>query len=193
MQANLTQQIDLQNSEIVALNQQIQTAQKATENIRTSLKQSIENQSQVVYMLNKQILAGRIAAHDLFVSKFAWIEEFGNMFIDAELTPQSSNRALKVIKKKLDSVKTKKFISNLKEIINKYYDNLIERLVRECPSISESELTIFALLYANLSHRIISFILNIQPQSVYNAKSSIKRKFEHSNHSLLKEINCIYS
>lgn len=192
MQACLTQQIDLQNSEIVALNQQIQTEQKATENIRTSLKQSIENQSQVVSMLNKQILAGRIAAHELFISKYAWIEEFGNMFIDAELTPQSSNRALKVLKKKLDIVKTKKFISDLKEIINKYYNNLIERLVQECPSISESELTIFALLYANLSPRIISFILNIQPQSVYNAKSSIKRKLEHSNHSLLIEINNIY-
>ena len=32
-----------------------------------------------------------------------------------------------------------------------------------------------------------------QPQSVYNAKSSIKRKLEHSNRSLLSEIGNIYS
>ncbi|MDE6427760.1 MAG: hypothetical protein K2K59_02275 [Muribaculaceae bacterium] len=193
MQANLTQEIDRQRLEISTLNNQIQTEQEATENIRTTLTQSIENQSQVVSKLNKQILDGRAAAHELFISRFAWIEDLGNVFIDADLTTQSSNRALKGLKKKLDSVKTKKFISELKEIINKYYNNLIERLVTECPSISESELTIFALLYVNLSPRIISFILNIQPQSVYNAKSSIKRKLEHSNRSLLSEISNIYS
>lgn len=193
MQTNLRIEIDKQKLEITTLNNQLQTEKKTTENIRTSLKQSIENQSQVVTMLSEQILSGRIAAHELFISKYAWIEEFGNMFIDAELTPTSANRALKELKKRLDSVKTNKFISDLKEIINKYYDNLIERLGRGCPSISKSELTIFALLYANLSPRIISFILNIQPQSVYNAKSSIKRKLEHTNQALLKEISTIYA
>lgn len=159
--------------------------------IQAKFKQESDQQKHKATLLNEQLLSGRIAAQELFMSKYAWIEEFGNIFIDAEITHTSASRALKELRERLDAVKTKDFILNLKAVINRYFDNLMVRVSRECPSITESEQTILALLCANLSPRIISFILNIQPQSVYNAKSSVKRKLEHNSPALLQEIKGI--
>ncbi|MDO5396282.1 MAG: hypothetical protein Q4F07_10025 [Bacteroidales bacterium] len=101
--------------------------------------------------------------------------------MDAELSPASAHRAMKDMNNRLSAVKTEEFISGLKDVINKYYNNLLDRISRECPSISDGEQTILALLCGRLSPRIISFILNIKPQTVYNAKSAIKRKLKNSS------------
>ncbi|MDE6535903.1 MAG: helix-turn-helix transcriptional regulator [Muribaculaceae bacterium] len=158
----------------------------------TEMQANLNQQQQEVNALNQQVKDGRIDAQKLFMSQFAWIEELGNIFIDAEASKASTNRAMKDLKKRLDTVKTTEFIDNLKEVINGYCDNLIDRVKSECPSITDSERTILALLCANLSTRIISFILNITPRTVYNAKSSIKRKLENNAPSILQELHSIY-
>lgn len=156
--------------------------------MQANLNREIDNKNQEVISLNHQIHKGRIAAQELFMSKYAWIEELGNIFIDAELSKTSTTRAMNDLKKRLDTVKTRQFIDHLIEVINKYCNNLINRVKSECPAITESERTILALLCANLSTRIISFILNIKPQSIYNAKYSIKRKLEKHSPSILQEL-----
>ena len=159
--------------------------------LQVGLKNEIDKKNREVTALNQQIHNGQIAAQELFMSKYAWIEEIGNIFIDAELSKASTNRAMKDLKKRLDTVKTRQFIDHLIEVINKYFNNLMERVKSECPSVTDSERTILALLCANLSPRIISFILNINPQSIYNAKYSIKRKLEKNSPSLLQELGKI--
>lgn len=67
----------------------------------------------------------------------------------------------------------------------------MERVRSECPAITDSERTILALLCANLSIRIISFILNITPRTIYNAKYSIKRKLEKYSPEILHELSDI--
>lgn len=130
---------------------------------------------------------------ELFMSKYSWIEELGNIFIDAESSKVSTDRAMKDLKKRLDTVKTQQFIDQLTDVINKYNHNIINRTKSECPAITDSELKILALLCANLSTRIISFILNITPRTVYNAKSSIKRKLEEHTPEILSELCIIFT
>ncbi|MCX4331343.1 MAG: hypothetical protein OSJ24_03995 [Muribaculaceae bacterium] len=160
--------------------------------MRANLKREIDNQKQEVATLTRQIQAGHLAARQLFTAKYAWIEELGNLMIDTESSKLSSEKALQKIKQRLDSVKTKKFTSNLIDVVNSHCNNIIDRVARECPAISDSEQTILALLYADLSPRIISFILNIKPQSIYNAKSSIKHKLEKHAPALLHELKHIF-
>lgn len=204
MQAELMREIDHRNNEVLTLNQKIQAEQMSVREMQSVLNQEREshhqtvialnqergNHQQTVLTLNQQINRGQTAAQELFISKYAWIEELGNIFIDAE-TSKASNRAMKDLKKRLDTVKTRKFIEHLIEVINKYCNNLIKRVENECPAITESELTILALLCANLSTRIISFILNITPRRVYNAKYSIKRKLEKDSPEILHELHTI--
>lgn len=140
--------------------------------------------------LKKEIDRQNNEVQELFLSKYAWIEELGNIFIDAESSKASTNRAMKDLKKRLDTVKTQQFTENLIEVINKYNHNIINRAKSECPAITDSEQRILALLCANLSTRIISFILNITPRTVYNAKYSIKRKLENNAPETLSEL-CI--
>lgn len=145
-----------------------------------------------IHSLREQIQSANIAAQALFMDKYSWIEELGNIFLDAEASKTATNRAMKGIKKRLESVKNTQFLPQLIDVINHYRGNLINRIIIECPSISESERNIIALLCANLSTRIVSFILDIKSQSIYNAKSSIKRKLETSHPEFLKEMSDIF-
>ncbi len=136
----------------------------------------------------------RRLSYQTFLNQFSWIEKLGNIYLDAEASKSTTtDRAIKDIKKNLDEVRTKQFIPSLINLINQYRNNLIERISTECPSILKSELDILALLCANFSPRIISFILSIKPQSIYNAKSSIKRKIEKANPALLSEMDDIFA
>lgn len=193
MQTKLKREIDRKNNEVVTLNEQIQESQLSIKEIQSTLNHEIESHKQDVIALNQQIYNGKIAAQELFLSKYSWIEELGNIFIDAESSKGSTNRAMKDLKKRLDTVKTQQFIDLLIDVINKYNHNIINRTKSECPAITDSELKILALLCANLSTRIISFILNITPRTVYNAKSSIKRKLEEYTPEILSELCIIFA
>jgi len=156
------------------------------------LKAVKSNNASAIQTLQKQVQSGRIAVQELFMDKYSWIEELGNIFLDAEISINAANRAMKSMKKRLDAVKDAQFLPQLIEMINNYRNNLITRITAECPSITAAERTIIALLCANLSTRIISFILDIKPQSVYNAKSSIKKKLESTRPELLQELNDLF-
>lgn len=145
-----------------------------------------------IHSLQEQIQAANIAAQALFMDKYAWIEELGNIYLDAEVSKSSSNRAMRELKKRLDTVKTTQFIPQLIDVINKYRNNLITRIITNCPSISESEKNIIVLLCANLSTRIIAYLLDIKHQSIYNAKSTIKKKLEASCPELIQEMSDIF-
>ncbi|MDE7336266.1 MAG: hypothetical protein K2N10_08165 [Muribaculaceae bacterium] len=152
--------------------------------------EQLQHESEVNY-LNTRIELGQIAAQELFLSKYSWIEELGNILLDSEAS-KTANRAVRDLKKRLDTVKTKQFIPELIALTNKYRNNLINRVCSECSAISDSERNILALLCANLSPRIISFILDIKPQTIYNAKSIIKRKIQACSPALLQELSDVF-
>lgn len=148
--------------------------------------------STTIQALQEQIRAGQTAARELFMDKYSWIEELGNIFLDTEASKNSANRAVNIMKKRLDSVRNSQFLPQLVDVINHYRNNIIARITAECPSISETEMHIIALMCANLSTRIISFILDVKPQSIYNAKSSVKKKLESANPELLRELSDVF-
>lgn len=145
-----------------------------------------------IQSLHEQIQAANIAAQALFMDKYAWIEELGNIYLDAEVSKSSSNRAMRELKKRLDTIKATQFIPQLIDVINKYRNNLITRIITDCPSISVSEKNIIVLLCANLSTRIIAYLLDIRHQSIYNAKSTIKKKLEASCPELIQEMSDVF-
>ena len=152
----------------------------------------------IVYLIlrikraRREVGAVDLAAKELFLDKYSWVEELGNIYLDAEASKTSSTRAMRDVTKRLESVKSPKFIPELVEVINQYKNNLFTRIKTECPAITESERNVVALLCANLSTRVIAYILDIKPQSVYNAKSSVKRKLESACPELLSEMNDVF-
>ncbi len=166
--------------------------QKSYDRETSRLKEAQRETFIEINNLNSRIQQSQLAGQELFMQRFSWIEELGNIFLDAETSKINSNRVLKDIKKRLDTVKSKKFLLQLIDIVNHYRNNILGRIKQECPWITEAEIDILALLCANLSPRIIGFILNILPQSVYNAKSSIKRKISASATSILDDLSDIY-
>lgn len=140
----------------------------------------------------EQTLRARIASRELFMSKYDWIEQLGKIYLES-IDERHAKNTMTEIKAKLKTTKSKRFIPDTIDIINRYRDNILTRIDSRCPQISSSERDILALLCANLSPRIIAFILNIIPQSVYNAKSSIKRKIESSAPDILAELSDVFT
>lgn len=151
-----------------------------------------DSDSSTIHTLQQQVRTVKLAARELFVDKYSWIEEMGNIMLDAEVSKTAGTHALKKIRNRLEATQSAQFLPQLIDIINRYRDGLITRILTSCPSISETERNIIALLCANLSTRVISFILGIKPQSVYNAKSAIKKKIETANPGLLREMTDIF-
>lgn len=160
--------------------------------IQKNLNAEIRHYKKQQELLNEQVYNSQLAAQELFTAKYAWIEELGNILLDTEASKSTANRALRDLKNRLETVRSKQFISETIDVINKYRSNLIERVTKACPEISDAELSILVLLCTGLPARIISFILDIKPQSIYNAKYSIKRKLLSKNSALIQDMNDIF-
>ena len=175
------------------------TAQSELAEVKNELQSEAENRkneqlnhASEINRLNSQISNERTAAQELLLAKYSWIEEFGNDLIDYKISNKSSSSVQNLLDK-LETVNNKEFIPELIGLINKYRNNLIERISKACPALTDKERNILALYCVHFSPRIIGFILQLEPRTIYNTKTTIKRKIREANPNLLEEINDIFT
>ena len=122
-----------------------------------------------------------------FMSRFAWVEKLGNMYLDSDLTPNTPQALHRKVKEELSTVKLSSFKMELIDIVNAHRDNLITHIETRCPSLTKAEMDYIVLSCAGLSQRVIAFLLCKTVQSVYNLKSRVRTKIKTEAPDLLDE------
>lgn len=180
-------------NEIVVLSSEYKRLKQEMSDQETMIEQLSEDTSTQITELQCRISAGERKCRELFLLRYNWVEEFGHIIIDSGISKSEDKLLLKKIKGQLDTVKSKKFLKEIADAINTYRQDIITRIDKMEPSISDHERSILILMCAGLSARIIGLILNISPQAIYNAKSSIKKKLTVLNPEILHELDDLFS
>ncbi len=118
----------------------------------------------------------------VFLSKFEWVEKLGNMYLDADASPNSSRTLQTKVKEELSGFK-----KELTDMVNANSDNLIARIEAQRPSLTASEMDYVVLSCVGLSPRVIAFLLSKTVPTIYNIKSKVRTKLKAEAPALFGE------
>lgn len=122
-----------------------------------------------------------------FLQQFEWINSVGNVYLDLTDTEAMRKSAMNRLNKKFDEIRHPKYQAKLEAAINANRSNLIGRLRKECPDITETEVRLIVYSVIGLSGKVLAGILGIKEQSIYNIKHRVRTKLA-KHPALLAEI-----
>ncbi len=126
--------------------------------------------------------------NELFNDHFSIINNIGNSFAnisDNAIDQKRFYREVKEIISKFESPKTR---LELEQIINRYRNNLMQKLRLEFPNLSNDEYQQICYHYAGFSPKFISLLMHQKYPTIYKRRSRIKEKILNSDSPLKDEL-----
>lgn len=125
--------------------------------------------------MNKQI-------DTLYKSRFNELNKLCDIYYDST----GSSRQMKIVFKQLqniiESIKNDKVYGvELERIINEHCDNIVDKLYKQCPKLSERQKRIAIYCYAGFSLRAIAIFMDSNPTQISKDKYKIKSLIANSN------------
>jgi len=106
--------------------------------------------------------------------------------LSREIVEKGDSAALRpsivtTIEKEIKKLRSRKCLREIEQSVNRYEDNIMDRLRSQCPQIKEEDMTLATLTYAGLDYKAISLILDIRPKYYYNRRDRLVAQIERSD------------
>ncbi len=139
-----------------------------------AMAQSLKN---MLLVKNSQICELHNNIKEIFSTQFAALDELCSVFYEYKSEDKRRleiyNSIMSII---LNMGNDKSTITEIENIINKYMDNLMIHFHNDFNNLSEDDIKLYIYLVMKISPRAIAVLQNIKIETVYNRKSSLKRK-----------------
>ncbi|MBE6319166.1 MAG: hypothetical protein E7081_09385 [Bacteroidales bacterium] len=126
--------------------------------------------------------------NDLFDYQYSILNDIGNTFADISDNATDQKRLYQEVKEIIFRFENPKTQSELEKIINRYRNNLMQKLRLEFPNLSNDEYKQICYHYAGFSPKFISLLMHQKYPTIYKRRSRIKDKISASNSSLKDEL-----
>ena len=152
------------------------------------------------YLSSVQSLHSELAERDeklkevsseIFGEAFKAIDELCCTYFEYSDNPKQQSAILNHVKRLIGNISSKPYLVQLEEQINGCYDNILEKLKSEFPTLSENEYMLSCYLCAGFTTQAICLFLNCNSSAVYNRISRLRKKIKDST-SENKELFLIY-
>lgn len=161
------------------------------------LQQSIDNQSKVIKELEellknsnneyRPVQSDNEELKRAFQEKWKLFSKIYDSFFRLHDTNLPASSMHQAYINSIATIKTQEFLTDIQNSVNLYMDNIIARLIEQCPWIKSDEITILTLSYAGISPRGIAYIIGIKLKSMYNKRNKILKRIEKENPEDLEE------
>ena len=141
------------------------------------------------YLLSVQSLHSELAERDeklkevsseIFGEAFKVINELCCTYFEYSDNPKQQSAILNHVKRIIGNISSKSYLVQLEEQINGCYDNILEKLKSEFPTLSENEYMLSCYLCAGFTTQAICMFLNCNSSAVYNRISRLRKKIKDS-------------
>ena len=120
----------------------------------------------------------------LFSGRFAIVDRLCSLYYQHKSIPNMQSKIVEEVMKTVNDIACdKNFIPKIEENINRYMNNLMVDFRKDFPAFNEWEYTIYMFLVLRFSTNTMCVFLNIKPETLYNRKSSLKRKILKSDNT----------
>lgn len=153
-------------------------------------KEIIKKDNQInQYLLSVQSLHSELAERDeklkevsseIFGEAFKAIDELCCTYFEYSDNPKQQSAILNHVKGLIGNISSKSYLVQLEEQINGCYDNILEKLKSEFPTLSENEYMLSCYLCAGFTTQAICLFLNCNSSAVYNRISRLRKKIKDS-------------
>ena len=140
-----------------------------------------ENIRHILKVTKEDASAMQSSVNQLFEQKFKSIDELCNTYY---VYQGSQHERAKIYNNVISIIsnlsKDRKTISELETFVNTYKNNLMSDFRCEFPALKDEDYLLFLYIVVDFSSRAISILIGESLPVVYNRKSSLKRKIQHS-------------
>ena len=142
------------------------------------------------YLSSVQSLHSELAERDeklkevsseIFGEAFKAIDELCCTYFEYSDNPKQQSAILSHVKGLIDNISSKSYLVQLEEQINGCYDNILEKLKSDFPTLSENEYMLSCYLCAGFTTQAICLFLNCNTNAVYNRISRLRKKIKDSS------------
>ena len=126
----------------------------------------------------------RRAMSDLFSERNRSIELMGNLMIDVSVSDKGATKRISAtLADEIERFRSAEVIEEIAHTLNECFDNIITRLEKDVPTLSQAERVLMLYSAAGLSARVICLLTSQTPGAVYAQKHRIRKKIQTSEAS----------
>lgn len=150
---------------------------------RTKIKEEELKRLQTIIDKKKDDdLKQQYAMDELFLHRFSTIDRLCSAYYEYKGTADEKYRIYKDVMKLVSELSTNKIVLlEMENFINGYKNNLMIRFRNCLPEIKEADCILYMYTVVGFSSRSISILINEKIEVVYNRKSRLKQKINHSS------------
>lgn len=150
-------------------------------NLVAELQCTLQNLQEKLQLKDSQLSSVYAKAYGTIKNRLGIVNKLSVIFYEKHGTPKEKQAFVREVENIIDGFRNnKEDIEWMEQMINSSNDNLLENIYKNYPSLKESEKKLLCYIYAGLSFKAISTILNIPLITVYNRKSRLLAKIGHS-------------
>jgi hypothetical protein len=142
------------------------------------------------YLLSVESLHSELAERDeklkevsseIFGEAFKTINSLCCTYFEYSDNPKQQSAILNHVKGLIGNISSKSYLIQLEEQINGCYDNILQKLKSDFPSMLDNEYRLFCYLSAGFTTQAICLFLNCNTNAVYNRISRLRKKIKDSS------------
>lgn len=118
----------------------------------------------------------RAMIDNLYVERMATINKLCDEYFARSVSEKTKATLYKEVEKEILSLRDSKNIEALEEAVNKYMDNILQKLHAEIPQLSSADSTFLTYIYAGFSPKAICIFTDIKIKNFYNRRSRLREK-----------------
>jgi len=113
---------------------------------------------------------------ELFKKNFETINALCYEYFEKGDTPLLRKSIYLEVEKEIMKLKNPVYVKNLEDALNRYCDNVIDKVSAQLPFLTDKERTLLVYLYSGLSARSICILTDIQIKNFYMRRQRLKAK-----------------
>ncbi len=130
---------------------------------------------------SSDIMSKNVVMENLFRERWTTLNMLCNEYYEKGDSPVLREKIIGSIEKELKKIGSKKSIEQIEEAVNKYCDGILDDLKRECPNLTERDVTLATLIMAGFSVKAISYLLGIKTGNLYVIRRRLIERISKSN------------
>lgn len=175
-QRSRSQKKEIENNMLLASNlrNMLQVKEREVREIQDEMNNTMEH-------LKAENEAMQNAINNLFEQRFATIDRLSSAYYECQGTVNEKHKIYTDVMELVSGLGSdRRTLKELESFVNTYRDNLMSHFRESFPEMKESDYILYLYSVAGFSARAISIFINEKLEVVYNRKSRLKQKINHS-------------
>ena len=148
------------------------------EKVKEHQKNAVEFEEE---LNNLKINEKKYEVEQLFKEQWVTLNMLCDEYFELGDSEIGKRQILKSIERELKRISSKRSLQKIEEEVNKFLDNIMTRIRKECVFLNEKDFIFIMLIYAGFSVRAICLFTDIKYGNFYVKKSRLIKKISESN------------